>query len=204
MSYFVPLQTMLYFFQKISGFTIYHSLKFYRSFLRTINCRATKKYKSVHDQTHICLSCSRDVSCLWFWASWSLSCARRLFLIPRHRDSNSIATPEPISTKATEDALFRFSSLTPPSPEPELLLLKATSEGTTLHTIITTLRAMRPTPKAHSAYWDPEFPMFSLLLWWWLLLLLLLLLPLLPLVSPLPRVCGCPSTLERIFLVSNF
>lgn len=91
---------------------------------------------------------------LWFWASWSLCCSRCLFLIPRHKDNISMATPEPTSTNATDDALFFLVSVSPSEPEP-LLLFSDTSAGTTLHTIITMPRATSPTPRAHNAYWEP-------------------------------------------------
>ncbi|TNN76581.1 hypothetical protein EYF80_013231 [Liparis tanakae] len=81
----------------------------------------------------------------------------------RHNDSSSMTTPEPTSTKATEDALCFLPLVLPPPPELLLLLLLLLlSAGTTLHTIITIPRATSPTPRAHSAYWEPEFPLFSL------------------------------------------
>lgn len=136
--------------------------------------------------THISLSsCALDATPPRFWVCWSLSCSRCLFLIPMHKDNSSMATPDPTSTNATDDALF-FRTPVSPCPPELLLLLPAASAGTTLHTIITMPRATSPTPRAHSAYWDPEFSLFSLLL-----LLLLLLLPL----ASLP--VG-PSTLECI------
>lgn len=142
--------------------------------------------------THVSLCpCALAATPAWFWARQS--CSRCLFLIPTHRDSSSMATPDPTNTNATEDALF-FLSPVSTDPPVLLLLLPDMSAGTTLHTIITMPRATRPTPRAHNAYWEPEFPLFSLL---WLLLLLLLVLP----VPPLPWGTGGPSTLERILSV---
>lgn len=116
--------------------------------------------------THISLSSWPVVAAaLWFWASCSICCSRCLFLIPRQRDSNSMATPEPTSTNATDDALF---FLLPVSQSGLGLVLPLPlsgdmSGGTTLHTIITMPKATSPTPRAHSAYCEPEFPLFSLL-----------------------------------------
>lgn len=105
--------------------------------------------------THVSLSSwPFDAPPLRFWASWSLCCSRCLFLIPRHKDNNSMATPEPTSTNATDDALFFLVSVSPCEPEP-LPLFSDMSAGTTLHTIITMPRATSPTPRAHNAYWEP-------------------------------------------------
>lgn len=116
--------------------------------------------------THISLSWAVAAAALWFWASCSLCCSRCLFLIPRQRDSNNMATPEPTRTNATDDALFFLllvsqSGLGLVCPLP--LLSVEASAGTTLHTIITMPKATSPTPRAHSAYCEPEFPLFSLL-----------------------------------------
>lgn len=64
----------------------------------------------------------------------------------------SMPTPPPARMKATDDVRPLASRLPPPGR----LLLRVASEGTMLHAIITTPRAISPTPRAHKAYWDPE------------------------------------------------
>ena len=86
--------------------------------------------------------------------------------------------------------IFPASTVTGSSPELLLLLLDP-SAGTTLHTIITIPRAMSPTPRAHRAYWEPEFPVFSLLILLWGLMA----------GPPLPRRLGGVSKLERMLSV---
>lgn len=65
-----------------------------------------------------------------------------------------MAAPAPTSTYATVD-VFPTSPLAIPLFVLVVLCNFVTSEGTKLHTIMTTPSATRPTPSAQRAYWEP-------------------------------------------------